>query len=79
MFNAYLRRGGFAVTPSNTTQLGPPILTGLYVASGGTLAIVTEDGSTLNFPVINAGQFIDMRIAQVLATGTTCTGILGLY
>ncbi len=79
MYNAYIPKGGFAVTPSDTTQLGSPIPTQLYIGSAGSLVIVTEDGSTLTYPVIQAGTILWMRVAQVKATGTTATQIIAHY
>lgn len=79
MYNAYVPRGGFAVTPNDTTELGPPILTQLYIGSAGSLAIITEDGSALTYPIVPAGTFLSMRIKRVLATGTTASAIIAHY
>jgi hypothetical protein len=64
----------FAITPSDaTTQRAYALHTG----SGGSIAVKTEDGSTVTFGNVPAGGILPVRVMQVLATGTTATGILG--
>ena len=79
MYNAYVYRGGYAVVPSDVTELGPPMITGLYVGSAGSLVLVTEDGPTLTYPVVQAGTFITMRVRKVMATGTSASAINAHY
>ena len=70
--------GGFAITPSDTIDLAF-MPRALMVAGGGDVAAVMQDGMTLTLPALGAGVIYPIRIRRVLATGTTATGILGLY
>ena len=77
-------RGGFAVTPSNSTtfdNVGPnnPPARSLYVGGAGNVAVRFVDGSTVTFTAVPAGMILPVHVDRVLATGTTATGIVGLY
>jgi hypothetical protein len=64
----------FAITPSDaTTQRA----LALYTGSGGSIAVKTEDGTTLTFVSAAAGSILPVRVSQVLATGTTAVNICG--
>ena len=65
--------GVVAITPSDTTQLG---LVGLQVGGAGTVTVVDSRGVTTAITCV-AGQIIPCVIAQVKATGTTATNIVG--
>lgn len=78
MYNAYLAHGGFAVTPSDTTELGPPIPTGLYVGSSGDVVLTTEDNSLLTYKQVPAGTTIWMRYHKVMAA-TTASLLIAQY
>ena len=70
--------GGFDVTPVDGADL--PVLTrALMVAGGGDVAVVLKDGSMLVLPALGEGVIYPVRATQVLASGTTATGIKGLY
>ncbi len=73
------RRGGdaVAITPSDTFQISTT--RGLFVAVGGNIAVTTAAGNTLLMVGVPSGETIPIRVNQVLATGTTATGIIGLY
>jgi len=75
--------GFAAITPSNTAVFNNvdtnlPTLRALTVGAAGNIAIVSIDGSSGIIPVV-AGQTISMQILQVLATGTTATGLVGYW
>ena len=72
-------RGGdaVAITPSDTFQISTT--RGLFVAVGGNIAVTTAAGNTLLMVGVPSGETIPIRVNQVLATGTTATGIIGLY
>jgi len=61
------------VTPSDTAPLGGVI--GLYVGGAGNVRAAGSDGVAANFAV-QAGGYLVGRFRQVLATGTTATGIV---
>lgn len=70
--------GGFAATPDDAADL--PVLTrALMVGGGGDLAAVLKDGSTVTLPELAPGVVYPVRVARVLATGTSASGIVGLY
>lgn len=68
-----------AVTPHDTNPL-PDIPKGLFVGSGGTIAMRglngTSDQSWKNIP---AGTILPFRAQYVRATGTSAADILALY
>ena len=66
-----------AITPSNTARL-EPVPTAIMVNVAGLVNIVGDDGVAADFQ-INAGAPLPCQPHQVLATGTTATGIRGLY
>ena len=52
----------------------------LYVGNGGDVSVVFAPGSTpVIFPNVQAGTILPVRVTQVRATGTTATGIVGMY
>jgi len=66
------------VTPSDSTDL-PNFCRGLYVGVTGNVAVVTTGGSTVTFYALNAGCVLPVRVARVLATGTTATNLVALW
>jgi hypothetical protein len=74
-------REAVAVTPSDATVL--PVTRGLYVGTGGNLAVrmagrAGQDGPTITFTNVVAG-FIPLQVDMVLSTGTVASGIIALY
>lgn len=67
----------FAITPTDATDL-PRLTRGLYVGTGGSVALVTADGSSVTFANLSSSVVLPMRIARVLATGTTASDLVGL-
>lgn len=64
------------IQPDDDTDL-PQILSGLNVATPGTVRVTTRDGS-VGSVFVEAGTIFPLRIKRVWATGTTATGICGL-
>lgn len=64
-----------AVTTSDTA---PNVFTRLYIGGAGNVAVVTEAGNTVTFTAVPVGTQLDIRVRQVLATGTTATNIVGM-
>jgi hypothetical protein len=79
MYNAYLPKDAVAITPSDTAEQGPPILSGVYVGGAGDVTVITELGTTTTFKALPVGQTIFCRTRLVKATGTTATNLVGLY
>lgn len=70
--------GGAAVTPSDIVDNELPQVTlALYVGGTGTLRVKMVDGTQLDFAGVVGLQYL--RVRQVLATGTSATGIVALW
>lgn len=70
--------GGFDIMPHDTNEL-PTTTRALMVTVAGDVAVETKDGSTLTLPALVPGTVYPVRLVRVLATGTTATGLKGLY
>lgn len=69
--------GGFDVVPADGADL-PAVTRGVMVTSAGDVAVKLKSGDTLVLPGLAAGVIYPVRVARVLETGTTATGIKGL-
>lgn len=70
-------RDAAAITPSDATAL-PSTVRGLYIGGAGTLRVRMLSGAVVDFPDVLGGAVYPIRVSQVMATGTTATGIVGL-
>ena len=70
--------GGFDVTPDDATDLAL-MPRGIMVTNAGDVAVVLPDDTTLTLPGLAVGNIYPVRVKRILATGTTATGIKGLY
>lgn len=70
--------GGFAITPSDSTDLPFTTLQIRVTGSAGTIALTWPGGVETTGPVL-AGETLDWRIVKIKATGTTATGLRGYY
>jgi hypothetical protein len=70
--------GCAALTQSDTVAdpLGP--FRAIWVNVAGNLKVTFQDGTTGTFTVASASRF-EGRISRVWSTGTTATGLTGLY
>ena len=70
----------FVITPHASNDVGDVVPRGIYSGGGGTLAMRLE-GDTADVPWIGvtAGDTLDVSPSHIRVTGTTCTGIIGLY
>ncbi len=64
-----------AVTPSDTVAL-PVASKRLWVGGAGNVKVLTTGGSTVTYTAVPAGTYLQVRAAQVFATGTTATNII---
>ena len=70
--------GLIEVTPNDGADL--TVMTrALMVATAGDVAVVMKDGTTGTLPGLQPGVPYPVRVKRILATGTTATGIVGLY
>ena len=67
----------FDITPDDEVDL-PRITTALNVATPGRVRITTADGSVADL-TIHPGQAFPIRARRVWLTGTSATGIRGLF
>lgn len=67
----------FAIIPNDTTEL-PTVTRALNVATSGAVRVTTLSGDTVTL-FVAAGGVMPIRVSRILATGTTATGIVGLY
>ncbi len=70
-------RDAFAITPDDGADLTNWALA-LYVGGSGDVRIVTWGGETVTFANVPVGV-LPVRARRVYATGTSATGIVGLY
>jgi hypothetical protein len=69
--------GGFDITPNNGADL-TAVTRALMVTVAGNVAVVLRSGTTITLPGLTPGVVYPFRVARVLATGTTATGLKGL-
>lgn len=69
-------RNQVAVTKSDATVYTPP-LDALYVGGAGDVVTKDKDGTSATYTV-TAGGYVLCQCTQVMSTGTTATGIVGL-
>lgn len=68
---------GADVTPSDSDDLGF-LPRALWVGGTGNLAVEFVDGTQVTLDGVPAGTELRLRVAKVLATGTTATAIVAL-
>lgn len=72
----------FAITPHDSTNFNQAIR-GIYVGSGGDIAVVTQDTTGADRTVVVfknavAGSIIPVQATRVNSTSTTATDLVGL-
>lgn len=65
------------IAPDDASELAH-FTRAIYVGSGGNLSVVMLSGDAVTFSNLQGGVLYPIRVRQVLATGTTAAGILGL-
>jgi hypothetical protein len=63
-----------AVTPSDSTAVD---FYGLYVGTGGDVAVKANGGTAVTFKNVPSGSIIALRVLTVMSTNTTATDIVG--
>jgi hypothetical protein len=66
-----------AIHPSDSADL-PQATRAIYVGGTGDLRVRMISGDTVTLFNVQAGMSYPLRLRQVLATGTTATGLVGL-
>ena len=67
-----------AISPDNAVDL-VNLPKALYIGVGGTIAIIAADDTESVTLTVAAGSLLPIRAKRVLVTGTTATGIVGLF
>lgn len=67
-----------SITPHDSNKLTKPIRA-LYVGASGDVKIMDMVGATITLVGLAAGIFHPVCAQQVYSTGTTATGIVGVY
>ena len=68
----------FDVTPDDAADLTIETR-GVYIAASGDLHVLMAGGGEITFTGLAAGVVHPLRVRRVYATGTTATGIVGVY
>jgi len=71
-------RSAFSVTPNDSVDVSY-VTRGLYVGATGDIKVTMADGDTVTLNSIAAGIVHPLRVSRVWSTGTTATGIVGIY
>jgi hypothetical protein len=71
-------RHGFAVAPTSTNADLTSATRALWVGGGGDLNVMLVSGATVLLKGVPGGSLLPLRVARVLASGTTATSIVAL-
>lgn len=78
-----LGQGFVSITPSDTVDVprdaNGDFPSALYVGVTGNVSVVGADGSSAVLQNVAAGIPLPVRVRRVNATGTTATGLVGIY
>lgn len=66
-----------SITPNDSTVINT--VRGIYVGVTGDVKVDMSDGSTVTFVGLSSGGIHPIAARKVYATGTTATGIVGVY
>ncbi len=67
-----------AITASDSTDLANPVRA-IYVGGAGSVVVTMVAGNDVTFSGLPAGMILPIRAKRVKATGTTATGLVGLW
>ena len=67
-----------AVLPDDAADL-PQVTRALYVGGAGNLTVTMRGGDVVTFEGVSGGTLLPVRVRRVYASGTTASGILGLW
>lgn len=68
----------FAVTPNDSADLAY-VTRGVYVGGTGTLKVTMLGGEDVTFTGLAAGVIHPIRAKRIWSTGTSATGVIGIY
>ena len=67
------------VTPSDTVDFAGGMCRGLWIGTGGNVAVVTSRGNTVTITSALGGTIIPGYFTRVNSTNTTASNILAIY
>jgi hypothetical protein len=67
-----------AVTPSDTVNF-TYMSRGLYVGTGGNIAVVMISGDTVTFTNVQDGSILPIKVMRVNSTNTTASNIVEIF
>ena len=67
-----------AIVPADGTDLAC-VTRAVYVAGAGDLRVRMLGGAEVTLAAVPGGALLPLRVARVLATGTTATGLVGFW
>jgi hypothetical protein len=70
-------REAFAITPSDTADLAQPSRA-IYIGGSGTLRVRMLSGDVVDFSGLLGGAIYPFRVAQIMQSGTSATGLVAL-
>lgn len=70
--------GAFEITPDDAAPLAQ-VTRALYVGGEGNLTVTMAHGQTVTLMAVQPGMMYPLRCSAVHQTGTTASGIVGLY
>jgi len=65
-----------AVTTSDTTTFPPSVI---YAGSGGTVRVMTAQGTDVTFSSLQPGAILPLQVIRVYASTTTATNIVRIF
>lgn len=68
----------FAITANDAVDLQQQTRA-IYVGQGGNVTLTTASGQTATFVNVADGSILPLRVQRIYQTGTTATGLVGLY
>lgn len=83
-YNKHIKRldspayNAFAISPSDSSNLSQQTR-GIYVGGDGNLKVTTAGGDTVTFQNAVAGTVLPVRAIKVFNSGSSATGLIGLY
>jgi hypothetical protein len=66
------------IMPDDAADL-PQVTRALYVGGAGDVAVTMRGGDAVTFLGVAGGTLLPVRVSRVHASGTTASGILGLW
>lgn len=66
------------IAPSDFTDL-PDATRAIYVGTGGALSVELVSGDVIDLSNVQTGMIYPLRVRKVRSSGTTATGLVGLW